>query len=82
MNHTTRSGALFLVAGLALYVTGLQKLVLDPVLGWFGDLATGAQLAILVGVVAVVAVSLWLRRRRRLAELRRAHGIVADALAA
>jgi hypothetical protein len=68
----TRAGVVGLVLGLAAYVTGLQKLVLDPILSGFRDLAPSAQLAILAGLVAVIALVLGLRARTRRAELARA----------
>lgn len=68
----TRAGVVGLILGLAAYVTGLQKLVLDPILSGFRDLAPSAQLAILAGLVAVIALVLVLRARGRRAELARA----------
>ncbi len=69
-------GALASVTGLALYVTGLQKKVLSPVIDRLGELATGWQLLLLVMVVvAVGAIVVWRAWRRR-TELRRAIEVV------
>ena len=78
MRTPRRAGILGIVLGIAAYVTGLQKKVLSPILSWFGDQATGVQLAIL-GVVALVVVGLLaLRYRRNRTELRRAMAVVGD----
>ena len=61
-----RAGVVLTVIGLAAYLTGLQKKVLEPILDWFADLPTGAELAVLVAIgVIVVGVSVLASRRRR-----------------
>jgi uncharacterized membrane-anchored protein len=67
--HLNRTSAVVTIIALATYVTGLQKYVIDPVLGGFRDLAPGVQLLILAGIVAVVAGIMTLRARRRRADL-------------
>lgn len=61
-------GVIGLVVGLAAYVTGLQKAVINPVLGWFADLPTGGQLAAIVAAVSLAAsLAIVTARRRRVA---------------
>jgi hypothetical protein len=60
MNHTTRYGLLATVAGVAFFVTGIQKKVLSPVIGWIGVLGF-----IVVGLGAVsVGIAVAYRRNR------------------
>jgi len=73
----TRTGIVLTIAGLAAYATGLQKLVLDPVLSGFRDLDPPVQLLVLVGIVALVAGLLVARARSRRTELARAQVTVA-----
>lgn len=64
----TRTTAVVTIVAVAAYVTGLQKLVLDPVLGWFRDLAPGLQVAVIAAVVAgFVALAVVRAQRRRAA---------------
>ena len=73
----TRVSIVFTILALAAYATGLQKLVLDPILSGFRDLEPGVQLLILAGIVAAIAGGLSLRARSRRAELARAELAVA-----
>lgn len=68
----TRATAVCTILALAAYVTGLQKLVLDPVLGWFRGLPPAAQLAVIALIVAGFVVLGILRSRRRRAQIDRA----------
>ncbi|MFM7061922.1 MAG: hypothetical protein ACKO04_00290 [Actinomycetes bacterium] len=80
----TRTTAVVTISAVAAYVTGLQKLVLDPVLGWFRDLAPGLQIVVILAVVAGFAALAVVRSRRRRAALDgaveqvRAFGTAAD----
>lgn len=70
VQHHDRMGVIGLMVGLAAYVTGLQKAVINPVLGWFADLPTGGQLAAIVAAVLVAAsIAVLTARRRRVALL-------------
>jgi hypothetical protein len=60
MNHATRYGLLATIAGVAFFVTGIQKKVLSPVIGWIGVLGF-----IVVGLGAVtVGIVIAYRRNR------------------
>ncbi len=61
--------------GVLLAITGLQKVVLSPVLGWLSDLSTVIQLVLLLGAVAAVAASAVLISRRSRRELRSATAV-------
>jgi len=67
--------------GVLLAITGLQKLVLNPVLGWLGDMSTVVQLVLLFAAVALVAVAAVLISRRSRRELRSAVAVVDDYVA-
>jgi hypothetical protein len=73
----TRVGIVATIIGLAAYVTGLQKYVLDPIIGGFQDLRPGVQLLILTAIVALVVAGLVLRARGRRSELALAEAAVA-----
>lgn len=65
----TRGRILGQVLGITLFVTGLQKKVLSPVLNWFSELDVAIQLSALgtiVAVAAIIAGLVWRRGRRSL----------------
>jgi len=68
VQHYDRMGVIGLVIGLAAYLTGLQKAIINPVLGWFADLPTAGELAVIVALVVIaVGVGVLATRRRRAA---------------
>jgi hypothetical protein len=68
VQHYDRMGVIGLVVGLAAYLTGLQKAIINPVLGWFADLPTAGELAVIVALVALaVGIGVLVTRRRRAA---------------
>jgi len=72
MNHESRYGLLGTIAGVALFVTGIQKKVLSPVIGWIGVLGF-----IIVGLGAVT-VGIVVAYRRNRTSLRAAMTTVAQ----
>ena len=67
--------------GVLLAITGLQKVVLSPVLGWLSDLSTPIQLVLLLGAVVAVAGAAVLISRRSRRELRAATAVANASLA-
>jgi len=60
MDHTSRYGIIATLAGVALFVTGLQKKVVNPVIGWVGLLG----LLTAAFVIAGVAIAAKMRQDR------------------
>ncbi len=60
MDHTSRYGLIATLAGVALFVTGLQKKVVNPVIGWVGLLG----LLIAAFVIGAVAITAKMRQNR------------------
>lgn len=54
MDHTSRYGIIATLGGVALFVTGLQKKVVNPVIGWIGLLGLLIA-AFVIGTVAIIA---------------------------
>ena len=73
----TRVGIVATILGLAAYVTGLQKYVLDPIIGGFQDLQPAVQLLILTAIVTLVVAGLLVQARGRRSELALAEASVA-----
>ena len=65
----TRGQVVATVVSLALYLSGLQKRVLDPVLRGFAELGAGVQLAVIAAVAVTAATAFAIRARTRRAEL-------------
>ncbi len=78
MKHPTQTRGRILgqVLGITLFVTGLQKKVLSPVLNWFSELEVAIQLAALGTIVAVSALIAGLIVRRSRRSLRAATTVV------